>query len=446
MAMPDRFALLQQRRYQLERLSRSEFQQWARARRSEIARHHYFSQANGSYRVLVGARVPRFETDWSELPIIDKHYIAQADYSTCPSYQGRIVQTSTSGTTSSAITLPQTTSAARIGLGDNFLRALMHAGATSTHRHWGIEHWMRRGVATGSQLSMRWLRKCLGANALVTRTHDPIDEQIIKAADFRPWSISSSPGFLLRLASRAKSEGHLRPSTVLFGGAALDSAARDYIQANLQPEQIVGFFATADAGALGVDTRGDGIYTTFSESHWIEILDEGGDHVAEGEQGSLVVTFYENQAAPIIRYRVGDLVQFCGWESNRLLLSAIRRHGDASIGSTLLPLADLADWTARVHSVDPNVMAVQLVRRPAANGFDQPVIRVVAESLSSRTRLVLLGLLTDFPQLMHEMATGEVLPVEVERVSPQHALEGVFKLSPYVDERIGQARAPRSLV
>lgn len=436
-ATRDRFALLQARRQRLEALTPGEFARWVHDRRDALLRHHYYGTMNPAYRRHVGKRLPNTsEASWYRLPTVDKHFLGAGAYASRPAHEGRIILTSTSGTTSTAVTIPQTARSARTGLGDNFLRALAHAGATVLDRHWGIEHRLRRGVVTGSQLSMRWLRRCVGEGALVTATHMSLEEHLDSAATFGPQSISSSPGFLARLAIHGRShEQRLRPRVVLYGGAALDDGARARINECFEPKTIVGFFATTDAGALGVCTRTDGIYETFSETHWIEVVDEDGAPVPEGQVGVLVVTTFDNLAAPLIRYRVGDTVRFHGWERNRLLLSEITRRAEASLGATLLPLHDLAAWTSRLQLVDSSVVAVQLVRRTTSDGIDQPIMRIVAPAMSEVMRLAAIALVNDFPQVVHELDTGELLPVLVEHVLPQVALRGVFKLPPYVDER-----------
>lgn len=433
--MTERWTLLARRREWLETRTPDEFSGWAARQRSTVFRHHYFNRINSAYRRRCqDAGVDESLPNWADLPVVDKRFLAAADYATQPAWTGRVVLTSTSGTTSTAVTVPHTTRSARTGLGDNFLRALLHAGARGDDRHWGIQHQLGRGSVTGSELSMRSLRACAGTNALITATHSALEQQIMDAVRLDPWSVSSSPGFLTRVALEAGPEPRIRPRVVLFGGAPLDDGARTHIEGYFRPDRIVGFFPTTDAGALGVAVTGDGVYETFSLTHWIEVLDSNGAHVEEGETGQLVVTSYDNFAAPLIRYRVGDTVRYLGWRSNRLLLSEITRTAEARLGATLLPLKDLAGWTHRLQRVDAQVVGVQLVRRPTAEGIDQPVLRVVAPHLDQRLKQAALALLDDFPQVLHQIATGEVHPAQVEHAHPSSAMKGIFKLASFIDE------------
>lgn len=433
--MTTRLALLEHRRKRLEAMSPSEYTAWSTNKCNKIIEHH-LNASNRSYRQLCDeSTIIHHESKWRDHPIVDKAFIKRSDYAQSPAHSGRVVLTSTSGTTSTAITIPHTTRSIRSGLGDNFLRALLLGGASDLDRHWGIEHRVGGGVATGSQLSMQWLRKCFGRQALVTSTLTSMTDQIDVASRFDPWSISTSPGFLTRLASEDWSASPIRPQVVLFGGASLDAIARERIVSSFAPQRIVGFFPTTDAGALGASPEGDGIYETFSETHMLEVIDGDGEPVAEGEIGSLIVTSYDNLAAPLIRYRVGDSVRYLGRRNNRLLLSEITRRAEVSLGCTLLPLQDIIKWTHRIQSVDPEVVAVQLVCRTTANGLDQPIVRVVAPYLSAAVQLAAARLLDEFPQVTVSVAGGELLPPLVECVSPAQTIRGQFKLASYVDER-----------
>lgn len=56
----------------------------------------------------------------------------------------------------------------------------------------------------------------------------------------------------------------------------------------------------------------------------VEVLDEDGNHVKEGETGEVVVTSYSNYAMPFIRYRTGDMVEYGGREGAVVILNRVQ--------------------------------------------------------------------------------------------------------------------------
>jgi phenylacetate-CoA ligase len=52
----------------------------------------------------------------------------------------------------------------------------------------------------------------------------------------------------------------------------------------------------------------DGLHL-WSDHFFVEVLDQDGEQVAEGEKGELVLTSLTKEALPIIRYRTGDITR-----------------------------------------------------------------------------------------------------------------------------------------
>jgi phenylacetate-coenzyme A ligase PaaK-like adenylate-forming protein len=414
-------------------------QAWLR-RASALLRYHAQQSLNPAYRELLddagvdpaGAGQPSWV--WSQAPVIDKHWMAQAGYHRQPACPGRVLVMGTSGSTATQVLVPVTARCANRGLGDNFLRALAMSGVGPGQRHWGIEHrpdGQEQGV-TGSSVSMTWLARHCRANALVTVATDPLEAQLRRAAAFAPDTISGSPGFLQQVARAARG---LHPRLLVYGGAALADTDAGRLRARFPGVRLAAFYPTTDAGALGVAPASDGVYRTFTETHFIEVLGDDGHHVAAGARGDVVVTQFDARAAPIIRYRVGDRATYQGWEQGRLLLSDIERAAEAAIGSTLVPYGDLRTWAPRLAVRDPSVVAVQLVRRYSPGGREQPVVRVIGGAGGAGLTAAARALLDDFPQIASEVASGELAPALVEFRDPPQTLAGHWKIPLYADER-----------
>jgi hypothetical protein len=424
---------------------------WSLGRASALLRYHAMQSLNPAYRELIcGAGLdPALDPaqwtpqTWRLIPVIGKQWLAHAGYDLRPACPGPVLIVGTTGSTASQVLVPVTAECADRGLGDNFLRALIMSGSGPGRRHWGIEHRPQtqgEGV-TGSSISMTWLARHGGDNVLVTAATDPLDEQLRRAAAFRPDTISGSPGFLQQIA---RAPGTLRPGLLLYGGAALPDSDAGRLLARFPGVRLAAFYPTTDAGAVGVSPPGDDVYRTFSETHLIEVLDDDRSPVAPGARGDVVVTQLDALAAPIIRYRTGDRATYRGWDQGRLLLSDIERAAEAAIGSTLVPYSDLRTWAPRLSARDPSVVAVQLVRTySAADQREQPVVRVIGHGgadLAAAAR----SLLDDFPQIVGELASGELAPAVVEFRDPPASLAGHWKIPLYVDERANpeQVRCP----
>lgn len=70
--------------------------------------------------------------------------------------------------------------------------------------------------------------------------------------------------------------------------------------------QIISYFASNQAEAIGVQLHPDSYLTTVPGLHLIEIVDENGKWVQEGEEGELVITRLHAQEVPILRMQLGD--------------------------------------------------------------------------------------------------------------------------------------------
>lgn len=410
-----------------------------------LVRYHARETRNGAYRELLeSAAIDPGDlaspAAWQRLPVVDKQWLARAGYHRSPACPDQTFLVSTTGSTASQVLVPVTHQCANRGLGDNFLRALAMSGAGPGQRHWGIEHQppgQAQGQAsaqTGSAISMTWLARHCDANALVTAATEPLDDQLRRAVAFGPDTISGSPGFLSQIA---RAGAALDPVLLLYGGAALDDAQAGALLERFPRARLTAFYPTTEAGALGVAPAGDGIYQTFAETHLIEVLDAQGAPAAIGARGDVVVTQFDALAAPVIRYRVGDRATYLGWDRGRLLLSGIERAAEAAIGSALVPYSDLRTWAPRLAAVDPAVVAVQLVRRPRADGGpERPVIRIIGAAPSDGLARAALGLLGDLPQVSAEVASGELGQPVVEFADPPATLAGHWKIPLYVDERL----------
>ncbi len=108
-------------------------------------------------------------------------------------------------------------------------------------------------------------------------------------------------------AERAIETGSdLRLEAILARGGAVTEALRATVRQGLGAE-IVEFYSSKEAGAIAQRCP-EGSLHVNAESVLVEIVDETGRPVAEGESGRLVVTPFASTAMPLIRYDQGDVV------------------------------------------------------------------------------------------------------------------------------------------
>jgi len=72
---------------------------------------------------------------------------------------------------------------------------------------------------------------------------------------------------------------------------------------------IMSYFAATQAETIGLQLTPDSYLATVPGLHLVEIVDENGKWVKEGEEGELVVTRLHAHEAPFPRFKVGDRVK-----------------------------------------------------------------------------------------------------------------------------------------
>ncbi|MDI2090898.1 phenylacetate--CoA ligase family protein [Commensalibacter oyaizuii] len=96
---------------------------------------------------------------------------------------------------------------------------------------------------------------------------------------------------------------------VLYGSGLLPQKVKDDLRCAYPNLLILSFFAATQAETIGLQLdENSNILTAVPGLHLIEIVDENGRWVQEGEEGDLVVTRLFANEAPVLRYKLGDRV------------------------------------------------------------------------------------------------------------------------------------------
>jgi len=137
----------------------------------------------------------------------------------------------------------------------------------------------------------------------------PLDEQLAAVRRLRPRVINGYSIALERLAEAALAAGveDIRPRLVYTGSMPTSDRCRMLVlQAfGVRPLDV---YAMVEAGPLAFecpDNPGD--YHLNDDVQLLEIVDESGRRVPDGETGEVVVTPLTLRAQPLLRYRVGDI-------------------------------------------------------------------------------------------------------------------------------------------
>lgn len=91
-----------------------------------------------------------------------------------------------------------------------------------------------------------------------------------------------------------------------YGSGILPARKMDDLKAVYPDIQILSYFASNQAEAIGIQLKPDSPLVGVPGLHLIEIVDENGMWVAQGEEGELVITRLHANAAPILRMKLGD--------------------------------------------------------------------------------------------------------------------------------------------
>ena len=120
-----------------------------------------------------------------------------------------------------------------------------------------------------------------------------------------PQVVSSSPLPLLALARLAEEGLDLHPVALVSGAAHLSDVARARLRATWDVP-VVDLYGLRETGAVAARADAGPFVVVAGRRVWVEVLDDGGAPVPDGDLGEVVVTVDENPYLPLLRYRTGD--------------------------------------------------------------------------------------------------------------------------------------------
>jgi phenylacetate-CoA ligase len=178
------------------------------------------------------------------------------------------------------------------------------------------------------------------------------------------------------------------------------------------------------------------MHHTLDDYNFIEIADEAGAPVPDGEPGKILLTGMQKYAYPFLRYEVGDQARIvpgrcpCGRTGRRF--EYLGRSDDTIIcGLMLLPYGDVV---AALYDVGYSQLQVAVRSDPAG---DYLVVRLEGDALAPAAGAVHARLLERIPAIARNLREKNIARLVVEIAPPMGLPRNprTGKVKATVDER-----------
>ncbi len=331
---------------------------WQRQELANILQHAkktvpYYARSLPSFNVLQANEA--FEV-LQQSPLLTKDHVREGfDALQSHNFSGKVLENSTSGSTGKPLHLRVN----RDAFGRYFaakLRAMNWYNIKFADRQ--VRIW---GLAYDKRQRLYWKTRDLLQNRLRLVSYDLSDarlEEFYKqAVQFQPTYINGYTSGIYRLAQFINETGkngkELGTKLVLpTSEVLLDSQQAEMIKAFGCP--VVNEYGCGEIQAIAYQCPEGTLHITH-ENMLVEVLDESGLPVPDGEIGKLTLTSFCNLAMPLIRYQNGDLVTKynnftcqCGRHAGLPILGRIvGRSSDVLYGTNGQP----AHWTVIYYAI-----------------------------------------------------------------------------------------------
>ncbi|HAC65294.1 MAG TPA: hypothetical protein DCF68_17645 [Cyanothece sp. UBA12306] len=122
-------------------------------------------------------------------------------------------------------------------------------------------------------------------------------------------AISAGIAILSDLGVGLNEEARKSFRVAMYGSGVLPHRKQVELKQMYPNVEILSYFATVQNEAIGLQLKADSTYLAAVPGlHLIEVVDEQGRWVAEGEEGELVVTRLHGHETPFLRFKSGDRV------------------------------------------------------------------------------------------------------------------------------------------
>ncbi|WP_406661419.1 phenylacetate--CoA ligase [Methanolobus sp. ZRKC3] len=253
--------------------------------------------------------------------------------------------------------------------------------------------------------------------------------QLEMMIDFGVTALHCTPSYALYLAETAHEMDivdKLSLKVGCFGAEPWSSNTRKQLENafNIKAYDSYGLSELMGPGIAFECEEQDGLHV-WSDHFFVEVLDEDGEQVAEGEKGELVLTSLTKEALPVIRYRTGDIT--------RLL------ENECSCGRTTTRISRLlgrADDMLIVRGINvfPSQVEDVIVKVPEVTEHFQIIVDRNNKMLDELTVRV---------ELEEEAFTGELKDLAAVKRHVENELKGILNIRTNV-ELVERGTIPRT--
>jgi len=383
-----RIADLKNELYELDVMDMHEFQRMRDYRFEKLVRHHY--ENNPAYRSLLNengiseGNLPERVSEIGRLPITEREWFEKVRIHENPSVRYIIKKIETTGSTGMPFLFPYSKKVAEKLAGELFARSILMAGIEPEETTYSVTHWFPGGkdVWASHEAMLQYAR--LGGKCIDESTQTPLQQHIKNMIENGVKYSVSGPPFYNALASVVKGEGledRIKLEVVAAGGGGVLDEDHLFVKDALSLRSYRLFYVVTEGGGIGVQVEEKGPYCLFSDGHVIEVVDKHLNPVKEGETGRILITPFDMDSVPVIRYVLGDEVRYLGerpfegYSKFVPVIDNIRRFKDALIGGGLLPLSQIEEMPKYMRKGGVIALGVQIAKRTKGRK-DWPIIRL----------------------------------------------------------------------
>ncbi|MEU9196374.1 phenylacetate--CoA ligase family protein [Streptomyces hundungensis] len=177
------------------------------------------------------------------------------------------------------------------------------------------------------------------------------DLLLMLVRDFSANVLLGMPALILPLLREAKQlDPALRIEKVVYGGTPMTESDKQWLRTELGTEVISSILAANDGAQLGHQCAhmGRTLHHINDDYNLIEVVDDDGRPVPDGQSGHLLITSMQKFEGPLIRYRIGDVGHVsqrdcaCGG-SGRVLEYLGRSDGQIKVKAWTVHYGELLD-------------------------------------------------------------------------------------------------------
>ena len=279
--------------------------------------HHALSEVPYyADRPAMGIEINPLSSQWRRVPFLSRAELAEYRHlltaKTVPAQHGESISVQSGGTTGKPVNL-------------DLSRLEKYARSILTYRMFktwnmdpGLDLFMIRkshsGWAHKDGIAFRkWAYPWIEETQLGDRVHldimTPPDEQLDHLSQREPVYVNTLPSNLLRLGMAARRRKEHRRIPVVVSVAEYLAPEVRVLAHDEFGSKVINILSSSESGVIAIECPTSGHLHVQAEAVLVEILNEDGNPVREGEAGELVVTALYNYATPLVRYRTGDYVE-----------------------------------------------------------------------------------------------------------------------------------------